>query len=62
MEGIESDMVPVVMGPVGEVDEVPHMGAHIRNQSVRKFFDTCSRTDASAEFRPMDITVKVPDR
>ena len=45
------------------VNEVPNMSAHIRNQSLRKFFDEyCSNKDANDEFRPMDTTVKVPDR
>lgn len=41
-------------------EDVPNSGAHIRDQSMRKFFDHCSQE--GGEFRPMDITVKVPER
>lgn len=62
MEGIESDHMVPVEEP-GEEREVPNIGAHIRNQSLRKYFDNyCAQSDANAEFRPMDITVKVPER
>lgn len=44
-----------------EEEEVPNSGAQIRNQSMKKFFDNYCNQEG-AEFRPMDVTVKVPDR
>lgn len=51
-------IIPDPQEPQDEPEDPP-ISTNIREQSVRKFFDNCAQE--GGEFRPIDITVKVPE-
>lgn len=53
----------ILIDEVKDIKEVPNMAAHIRNHSVKKFCETCSKNDTpSGEFNLSEVRVSVPER